>query len=223
MKRKVLVVAVHPDDETLGCGGSILRFKKEKSKVYWLIATEMRGKHGCLVSSCRQRESEIENVAKMYGFDGVFRLGFPTTGVEAVPKNKLVTSMRNIFDRVRPDTLFLPYRSDIHSDHRAIFDAASSCTKWFRSSYLKRILMMETLSETEFAPSLPETAFAPNYYIDITDFLKKKTEIMKLYKSEAKKHPFPRSLRNIRALATFRGATAGCMFAESFILLKEIV
>ncbi len=81
---------------------------------------------------------------------------------------------------------------------------------------------MEVLSETEFAPSLKEFAFTPNYFVDISDFIEKKIEIMRFYKSEIKSSPFPRSINNIKALATLRGAMAGCEYAESFILIKEI-
>jgi LmbE family N-acetylglucosaminyl deacetylase len=82
--------------------------------------------------------------------------------------------------------------------------------------------MYECISETEFAPALPEKVFQPNYFVDITDFFEKKLEIMRIYKSEMGEHPFPRSEENIKALATFRGATAGVRFAESFQLVKYI-
>ena len=81
---------------------------------------------------------------------------------------------------------------------------------------------METLSETEFAPSTKEDSFVPNMFVDITDFIERKIEIMNIYKSELSDHPFPRSERNIRALATLRGATAGCENAEAFMIIKEI-
>ena len=82
---------------------------------------------------------------------------------------------------------------------------------------------METLSETEFAPSLKRESFIPNTFVDISKFINKKIAIMKVYKSEIDKYPFPRSERSIKALATFRGSTSGCKFAESFVLLKEIL
>ena len=82
--------------------------------------------------------------------------------------------------------------------------------------------MMETLSKTEFAPGTIEDSFIPNMFVDITDFIDRKIEIMKHYKTEIGQYPFPRSEKNIRSLATFRGATAGCEYAESFMILKEI-
>ena len=82
---------------------------------------------------------------------------------------------------------------------------------------------METLSETDFAPSIKKDSFTPNTFVDISRYINKKIKIMKVYKSEIKNHPFPRSEKNIRALATFRGSSSGCKFAESFVLLKEIL
>jgi LmbE family N-acetylglucosaminyl deacetylase len=82
--------------------------------------------------------------------------------------------------------------------------------------------MYECISETEFAPALPEKAFIPNYFIDITPYIEKKLEIMKIYASELGSHPFPRSLNNISALATFRGSIAGVEYAEAFQLIKWI-
>jgi LmbE family N-acetylglucosaminyl deacetylase len=81
---------------------------------------------------------------------------------------------------------------------------------------------METLSETEFAPSTKEDSFIPNVFVDISEFINKKLEIMGVFKSEMDKHPFPRSKKNLKALATYRGAIAGVQYAESFMLLKEI-
>jgi LmbE family N-acetylglucosaminyl deacetylase len=123
---------------------------------------------------------------------------------------------------VQPNIIYLPFKGDVHSDHRKIFEASYSCTKSFRYPFIKKIYMMETLSETEFATSTKEDCFIPNVLVDISGHMEKKIEIMKIFKSEIAPHPFPRSERNLRALATFRGAAAGCDYAESFVLLKEI-
>jgi LmbE family N-acetylglucosaminyl deacetylase len=103
-----------------------------------------------------------------------------------------------------------------------MFEAVYSCTKSFRYPFIRKIYMMETLSETDFALSTKEDSFVPNVFVDISEFLQKKIDIMRVFESEIADHPFPRSLRNIEALATLRGATAGCEYAESFMLLKEI-
>ena len=83
--------------------------------------------------------------------------------------------------------------------------------------------MMETISETDFAPALIENAFIPNYYVDISDYFEKKQEILNIYKSELGEYPFPRSHRNIEALATMRGSQIGVEYAESYMVLKVII
>ena len=82
---------------------------------------------------------------------------------------------------------------------------------------------METLSETEFAPSSASDNFVPNVFVDVSQYIEKKIQIMNIFESEISKHPFPRSEKNIKALATLRGATSGCEYAESFMLLKEVL
>jgi len=134
----------------------------------------------------------------------------------------LVSKISSVIDRIKPDTIYLPFKGDVHSDHKYIFDAAYSCTKIFRHPFIKKIYMMETLSETEFSLSTKEDSFVPNVFIDISKYMNKKIEIMKSYKGEMGEHPFPRNEKNIRALATYRGATSGCDYAESFTLIKEI-
>jgi N-acetylglucosamine malate deacetylase 1 len=218
----VLVVAVHPDDETLGCGGALLKHKDKGGQIHWLIATDMKESAGFDKSTIKQRNREIESVAKLYDFDSVHELGVSTTKVDEYSMSKLIEKISTIVNMIKPDTIYLPFKGDVHSDHKYIFDAAYSCTKSFRYPFIKKIYMMETLSETEFSPSKNEHSFIPNVFVDISSYFDKKIEIMKIYESEMGEHPFPRSERNIRALATFRGATCGHEYAESFVLLKEI-
>jgi len=219
---KVLVIAVHPDDETLGCGGALLRHRAQGGELHWMIATELVEKDGFETDLIQKRNEEIKKVSQCYGFEKVHRLGLATMKVDQYGMSELITKVSEVMKAVQPAVLYLPFKSDVHSDHRRIFEAVYSCTKVFRYPVLKKIYMMEVLSETEFAPSLKEDSFIPNYFVDISKFLEKKIEIMKIFQSEMGEHPFPRNERNIRALATYRGATAGVEYAESFMLLKEI-
>lgn len=219
---KVSVVAPHPDDETLGCGGTLLKHKANGDEVHWLIVTSIQEKHGFAPEAVEARRQEIETVSSMYAFDGVYDLNFPTMQLDDIPFSRLIGSISDVFGQVEPDIVYLPFKGDVHTDHQIAFKAAYSCTKTFRCPSIKKIVMMETLSETEFTPSTKEDSFIPNMLVDITDFIERKIEIINIYKSEMGTHPFPRSERNIRALAIFRGATAVCEYAESFMILKEI-
>ncbi len=220
---KVLVIAPHPDDETLGCGGTLLKHKDEGDEIYWVIITNINEGHGWEKSIVEERQKEINNVANAYGFKGVFKLDFPTTKLDIVPIGEMVSSLSMVVNEVKPEIVYIPNRSDIHTDHQTAFKAIMSCTKNFRYPFIKRTCMYECLSETEFAPALPADVFVPNVFVDITKFLEEKIKIMKLYRDEIGTFPFPRSEENIRALAKYRGATAGVEVAEAFVLLKDVV
>tara|TARA_B100001057_G_scaffold184276_1_gene184987 strand:+ start:540 stop:1211 length:672 start_codon:yes stop_codon:yes gene_type:complete len=220
--KKILIVAAHPDDETLGVGGTILKHKENGDHVSWLIVTNIIKEYGYNKLQIKSRKKEIDLVAKKYNFDNVFKLEIPTSTLSTSSLFKLIPSISKIFNDLKPEVIYTMNRSDAHSDHRVIFDAIMSCTKSFRYPHVKSVLMYECLSETEFAPSLNEKVFQPNYFVDISKYLEKKLEIMRIYKSELGEHPFPRSLKNIKALATFRGASVGVKYSEAFQLIKYI-
>lgn len=223
--RQVLVIAVHPDDETLGTGGTILKHITQGDEVHCVLCTDILEEEGFSQEEISTREKEIAQVSNLYGFASVHRLGLKTMQVDEYTKSELVGKFSKIFKEIQPNILYLPFCDDVHSDHRYIFEAAFSCTKSFRYPSIERVLMMETLSETEFAPSLAHRSFIPNVFVDITDFIEKKCQIMQIYKSEIAPPPFPRSIENIKALALYRGSTMGGSqsptYAEAFMLLKE--
>lgn len=219
---KAMIISPHPDDETLGCGGTIIKHKSRGDEVYWLIVTNISVEEGYNEGKVKERQVEIDAVSKAYGFKEVFKLDFPTTKLDVIPKNKLINSISKVVESVKPDLIYVPNRNDIHSDHKVAFDVVMSSIKTFRSPFIKKILMYETLSETEFAPPFQNNAFIPNNFSDITAFIEQKITIMEIYKGEMGAHPFPRSKENVNALATFRGATAGVKYAETFMVLKEI-
>lgn len=223
MKRKVIVISAHPDDETLGVGGTLLKHKEQDDEIFWIIATDIYIDQGYKDEQIISREKEIEQVSLLFGFTKTFRLKYPTTTLSPVNLTEMIQKITIVFQDIQPEIIYIPNRSDAHSDHRILFDAVFACTKSFRYPYIKLILMYECISETEFAPALPEKVFIPNYFVDISPFIEEKIAVMKIFNSELGEHPFPRSTENIRALAHLRGATAGVYFAEAFQLLKYII
>ncbi|EAK0935416.1 PIG-L family deacetylase [Campylobacter jejuni] len=227
MYKKVLVIAVHPDDETLGAGGTLLKHKAKGDEIHCIFCTDIFEDEGFSKEQIDTREQELQEISKSYAFTSIHRLGLKTTKIDQYSQAHLVSLFSQIFKKIKPNILYLPFAYDVHSDHRIIFQTAFSCTKSFRYPSIEKILMMETLSESEFAPALTHQSFIPNVFVDISDFFEKKCQIMKIYKSELGRAPFPRSIENIKALATFRGCTMGggilanAKYAESFMLLKE--
>lgn len=219
---KIIVISAHPDDETLGAGGTLLKHKAQGDQVYWLIVTNVFEHQGFTAERVASRQAEIEEVANAFRFDGVYKLDYPTMTLSSSTLLTLVPDISKVFSEVQPDTIYCLNRSDAHSDHRILFDAVMACTKSFRYPYVKKVLMYECLSETEFAPALPEKVFMPNYYVDITPYMDEKLRIMRVFDSELGAHPFPRSEDNIKALAHYRGASVGVVYAEAFQLIKYI-
>ena len=217
---KSIVIAPHPDDEVLGVGGTLLRRKAEGAKVAWLIVTAISVQSGWSEEKVKQRADEIERITELFGFDEVFTLNFPTTQLDRVPMSDLVAGISEVFRSFKPEEVFVPHPSDVHTDHRVVFDAAASCTKWFRYPSVRRVLAYETLSETDFGLGA-DKGFSPNVFVDIEAFLDGKLRAMDIYESELGVFPFPRSHEAIRALAALRGATSGFTEAEAFVLLRE--
>ncbi|MEV4882996.1 PIG-L family deacetylase [Chitinophaga ginsengisegetis] len=218
----IIVISAHPDDEVIGAGGTLLKHVAKGDNVFWLIITNVFEEHGFTKERVTSRQQEIEKVATMMGFKETFKLDYPTMQLHPGLLTEMVPKVSAIFGKVQPEIIYVMNRSDAHSDHRVVFDAVVACTKSFRYPYVKRVLMYECLSETEFAPALPEKVFIPNYFVDITSYMETKLQIMQVYESELGEPPFPRSLSNIKALAGFRGATVGVLFAEAFQLIKYI-
>jgi LmbE family N-acetylglucosaminyl deacetylase len=218
---KTIVIAPHPDDEVLGVGGTLMRRKAEGEKMAWLIVTGITAEAGWSGEKIRQRADEIKRVTELIGFDSVFELNFPTTQLDQVPMSHLVAEISNVFKDFEPEEVFVPHTSDVHTDHRIVFDAVASCTKWFRYPSVKRVLAYETLSETDFGLGKNQ-AFRPNVFINIEPYLADKLRAMDIYESEIGEFPFPRSYEAIRALATLRGVASGFKAAEAFELLREI-
>ena len=212
MMRKLCVIAVHPDDETLGCGGTILKHLNAGDEVYCIFVT----------GGNEEQAKLIKAVSDRYMFTKTYTLDLPELELGDISLNVIIPKISEAFNEIRPDTLFIPNRSDVHSDHRAVFDAVYSCTKSFRYPFIERIFMMEVISETDFAPALTESAFIPNYFVDITETYKQKAEILVIYESELLDYPNTRNLSTMESLNRYRGSQIGAEYAEAFVALKMI-
>lgn len=215
----ILVIAPHPDDETLGAGGLLLRAAASECKIHWLIVTAMRPEDGWPADRISRREEEIAAVAAHYGFASVHRLNLPSTRLDTLPLGDVVAAVGAVVAEVKPKVLLLPHRGDAHSDHQVVHDAGAACAKWFRHPSVRWTLVYETLSETD-AGVQQMPAFRPDLFVDIADHLDRKIEITRHFAGEFHEFPFPRSETALRALAQTRGAACGTTAAEAFMLLR---
>lgn len=211
--KKVCVIAVHPDDETLGCGGAILKHLKRGDEVHCVFITD----------GDETQKELIDQLAKHYGFSSVTRLGMSELKLADMSLNELVPALAGSIKKIEPNVLYIPNRSDAHSDHRAVFEALIACTKAFRFPSIEQILMCEVISETDFNLGLSEQGFNPNYFVDITDEWGSKKKALKICKDQMLPYPFTRNESTMEALNRYRGSLINTEYAEAFMALKIIV
>lgn len=214
----VLVVAPHPDDEVLGCGGSIAKHTHDGDSVSLCIATEAYTPDWS-EEYIQTKEVEIGTVTDLLGIDDVYTLGFQTAKCDESAQKQLNDTFREVVAEVDPDRVYLPHPSDLHHDHGKIFEAGLVATRPHTES-VSCVYAYETVSETEWGYDAPE--FSADVYVDISGYLEKKVEAMETYETEVRTFPHPRSPRAIRALAEKRGSEIAREAAEAFTLIRSI-
>lgn len=222
MKKNILIIAPHPDDEVLGCGATMRKHATDGHRVYVLIAT--RG------SARLFDQQKVENVRvealeahRILGVTETFFLDFPAPELDTVAVADISRAFAKIIADNNIDTLYLPHRGDIHHDHRLVFNAGLVAARPVGNYSVREIYCYETLSETEWAAPFSDDAFIPNAFVDVTNSFEYKINAMQCFKSQLKPFPASRSVESLEALAKFRGSTVGFHKAESFMIIRQIV
>ncbi|MEW9857036.1 PIG-L deacetylase family protein [Novosphingobium sp. M1R2S20] len=220
--KRVAVVAPHPDDEVLGCGGTMARLISEGVHVEVVVVT--RGQPPRFTPEfVDQVRRETLAAHSLLGVANTRFLDFPAAELDQLPQSTLNAALEEALAAVRPDTVFIPFLGDIHADHQAVFNAALVHARPRSSDAPSRVFAYETLSETNWwAPGITP-GFLPNVFIDISDTLEKKLAAFALFQSQVKAPPDERSPQVIRALAQLRGATVFRDAAEAFMLVRQII
>lgn len=220
MSQRILCIAPHADDETLGCGATLLRHRAEGDEIHWLLATDPKPPlFGA--DYIANRETVLAQVAGDYGFAAVHRLGLPAAGLDRLPEGEVIEALRTAITTVAPHVVYLPHGGDVHSDHRILFTCTMAALKPFRTSLsVKRIYAYETISETE--QSVVGAPFLPNSFMDVSATFEAKLGIMTRFRTELQPFPLPREASAIRAQARLRGASLGVEYAEAFMLIREV-
>jgi len=220
MISSVLVIAPHPDDEVLGCGGTIARLADDGHPVTVAIVT--KGTPLFPSSQVRRVRAEARQANRSLGVRQLLFLDLPVTTLHLMPEHKLNAVFSRLIARVKPQKVFLPFPGDRHEDHRQVFDAAMVALRPDgRRHEVNRICCCETVSETHWAAPGLEPAFEPNWHVDITPTLDRKLSAMRLYASQLEEQIPARSITAIEALARFRGSVAGMAAAEAFWIVRD--
>ncbi len=221
MKKKILILAPHADDEVLGCGGTISRYAKEGKEVNVLILTNAN--NGAPEIYSKKEIKKIRNESKLANdFIGTKKLFFenlPALTLGQYPLYKISNIISKYISKIKPEVVFLPSSNDIHADHKIIFHAAKVSLRFLKKNNLKKILSYEVLSETEWNED--EKSFSPNYYVKLSKIdISNKIKSFLKYRSQVKKFPHPRSKEAILSLSKIRGSQVFMEHAEAFRIEK---
>ncbi len=224
---RVLVVAPHADDETLGMGGAIARHVERGDDVHVALLTGngAEGDHPFIPrQSFDKVRAEFDAALDVLGVQNRHVRDLPAVLVDSLPTHSVNAVTKEIIETTTPERLYLPFAFDLHRDHRELF--YSFAVHW--RAYLplgggiREVYCYETASETHLGPSYLEPAFAPNVHVDISAHLEKKLKALDCYESQKQPSPLPRSREAITALAKFRGSQIGVAAAEAFVLIRKI-
>lgn len=204
----------------MGCGGVIARHVAEEDDVFvCFIAHRVYGHK----FNVRKNETEKEHSKKVKGILGYKESVFFDLNDERldISVQDILIPLEDYVLQVRPHIVYCPFRGDNNQDHRAVFDAVRVAVRPSLAVFIKTLLMYEVPSSTDQSPPLQESAFLPNYYVDIKEYINKKIEAYKCYETEKRAYPHPRSEEAIRILAARRGIEAGLECAEAFVILRH--
>lgn len=222
----VLVVAAHPDDEVLGCAGTVAKWVRAGATAHALILGEGEtSRYATRAAGLTQHHTLVglraaaQGAATVTATTSVRVLDFPDNRFDTIPLLDMVKAVEGMIADVRPDTVLTHYRGDLNVDHRRTFEATLTACRPLPGSTVRTLLSFETPSATEW--NVP-SAFAPTYYVNITQTLAAKREALQKYDREMRPFPHPRSHEAIEALAKWRGATVGVAAAEAFEVIRII-
>ena len=224
MKKNILIISPHADDEILGCGGTIAKYVKLGYFVYIAILTNAN--LGDPKKFPKSKITTVRNEAlKSHSYLGIKKtifFDFPAPNLHNFDNFKIANEIEKLLFKIKPIQIFIPFPGDLHLDHQAIYRASLVAARARNNKFIKNILCYEVMSETECIPNNINSSFKPNYFIEIDKYFNNKIKALKYYKSQLHDFPHPRSLKAIQALAEYRGSTINVNKAEAFSVERLI-
>jgi LmbE family N-acetylglucosaminyl deacetylase len=222
-----LVIAAHPDDEVLGCGGTMARLSQEGHDVYVAILGEgitsrydaREEADPALVEALHARSREA---GRLVGAKEVFLYGLPDNRFDTVPMLDVVKVIEDLVERLAPGRVYTQHGGDLNVDHNVVYRATLTATRPMQGHPVREVYAYEVASSTEWAFQSFAPPFRPNTFVDIAGTLDAKIRAMETYESEARPFPHPRSPESLRAIAQRWGSTVGMPAAEAFELVRRL-
>ena len=229
MAISVVIVAAHPDDEVLGCGGSIARHADAGDHVQVLIVAEgatsrqQQRDRGQVDTELSELAYAAQKAGEILGSTGVELLDLPDNRLDSIDRLDLVKLIEARIERYQPKIVYTHHAGDVNIDHRRLHEAVVTACRPTPGHSVKRLLSFEVASSTEWQPPGSAPAFQPNWFVDISEQWDRKRLALEAYASEMRPWPHARSIQALEHLARWRGAQVGVQAAEAFCLLRQLV
>jgi LmbE family N-acetylglucosaminyl deacetylase len=225
---RVLVVAAHPDDEVLGCGGTAARLAQEGQEVHIAIMGEgITSRHSCRdeadANQLTDLHEQVHAAAGKIGAKGVAHFKLPDNRLDTVPLLDVVKLVEELLDKLKPQVIYTHHPGDLNVDHGVVHRAVLTATRPMMGQCVREIYAFEVPSSTEWAFQRVAPSFHPNVFVDVTATLEAKISALACYDTETRQFPHPRSPEALRAIATRWGSVVGCQAAEAFELVRSIL
>ena len=218
--KKILIVAAHPDDEVLGCFGTVAKLIKKGYKAYTLILGEGKtSRDNFNKKELEKIKDEILKANNVIGIDKIFIEHFPDNRFDSVNLLDIVKVVEKVKNEIKPDIIFTHFQNDLNIDHQITYKAVITATRALKNESVKEIYSFEILSSTEWNYPL---SFNPDVYFDISSTIDLKLKAMSEYKSELREFPHPRSLEGIKLNAKYLGMRVGREYVEAFKCVRII-
>lgn len=220
MNRSVLVVAAHPDDEALGCGGTIARHVAEGDAVHVVFLSDgVSAREGADAAALARRMAATDEAMQILGVRKKFLLGLPDNRLDSLPLLDVIQPLERLIDVLKPEMVYTHHHGDLNVDHRIANKAVLTACRPMPGCSVKEIYAFEVVSSTEWnSPSYD--VFAPQRYVDVSEYWDVKIAALKAYESEMREAPHARCLENVKALAIHRGCSVGIGAAEAFMVIR---
>ena len=223
-----LVVAAHPDDEVLGCGGTLARMAGRGHPVHVLLLADGETSRGAGArpqgerNRMAKRRKAAEAAGKILGLASLQLLDLPDNRLDTVALLDVVRQVETVVKRRRPAIVMTHHAGDVNIDHRVVHDAVIAACRPQPGHSVRTLLFFEVPSSTEWRPPSSAQPFDPNWFVDISTTLPKKLRALEAYEAEMRPFPHPRSVEAVKALAKWRGASMGMVAAEAFVLGRRL-
>jgi len=221
-KDHILIVAAHPDDEILGCGGTAAIHARNDDTVHVLIVAEGATSRGSSGNETGELKDAARSAAGILGLEDPVFLGLPDNRLDREALLDVTQKIERVINKIKPGVVYTHHGGDLNIDHRIVHQGVVTACRFQPGSPVKKVLTFETASSTEWSTPSIGSDFRPNYFVNISDVMDIKRDALEAYHMEMRPFPHARSIENIEAMAKVRGASVGVSHAEAFMLLREL-